>query len=276
MLLQALVSLGDALADAQASTRPAAPKVLLLDLERLPGRFSRDIWEPRDLQRLNYLHPDHWDEKPSTLCGSWLWYGQRRPGFVAAWEQPDDPWHVARTFRDLLHEADVVVTFNGRRADLKWLRTDWAAAQIPIPRPFKDVDLFLVARSAFSLEAKSLAYLCEFLGLPGKQGRYNADEAKAAALADGPERRRLVRYSKADSLIMRPVLDRLRPYVRGVNLGLYYLDDERRCPACGGTELTRDGWTTTTVTTFALYRCECGAVSRSKHRRHAVEQRGVV
>ena len=79
----------------------------------------------------------------------------------------------------------------------------------------------------------------------------------------------------AERLELWPI-DRLRPYVRGVNLGLYYLDDERRCPACGGTELTRDGWTTTTVTTFALYRCECGAVSRSKHRRHAVEQRAVV
>ena len=262
----------DDLAQRQQS---AGPRVLLFDLERLPGRFSRDIWEPRDLQRLNYLHPDQWDEKPSTLCGSWLWYGEKRPGFVGAWES-DDPWHVARTYRELMNEADVVVTFNGRRADLKWLRTDWAAAQIPIPRPFKDIDLFIVARQAFSLEAKSLRYLCDFLGVPSKDGAYNAAEAKAAAAADGPERRRLVRYSKGDSLIMRPVLDRLRPYVRGVNLGLYYLDDERRCPACGGTELTRDGWTTTTVTTFALYRCECGAVSRSKHRRHAVEQRSAL
>lgn len=257
-------------------TPPQAPRVLLFDLERLPGEYTADIWEPRDLARVNYLHPDRWTVKPSTLCGSWLWYHDKRPGFVAAWEQPDDPWHVARTFRELLHEADVAVTFNGRRADLKWLRTDWAAGQIPTPRPYKDVDLFLVARSAFSLESKSLRYLCDFLGVPNKAGHYDAAEAKAAAKADGPERRRLVRYSKADSVIMRAVLDRLRPYVRGVNLGLYYMDDANRCPACGSDSLTRDGWTYTTVTAYAAYRCDdCGAVSRSKHRKNAVAMRAV-
>lgn len=264
------------LADLAKRQPPAGPRVLLLDLERLPGEFTRDIWEPRDLKYLNYLHPDKWTVMPRTLCGSWLWYGEKRPGFVGAWENPDDPWHVARTFRELLNEADVAVGFNSRRADLPWLRKDWAEAQIPVPRPFKDIDLYRVAASALHLESKSLRHLCDFLGIPNKQGHYDAAEAKRAAAADGPERRRLIRYSKADSVIMAPVLDRLRPYVRGVNFGLYYLDDERRCPACGGTDLVRDGWTTTTVTTFALYRCDCGAVSRSKHRRHAVEQRSAL
>lgn len=260
---------------AQAS-RP--PKILLLDLERLPGSYTADIWEPRDLRRVNYLHPDRWSVKPSTLCGSWLWYGSKRPGFVAAWEQPDDPYHVARTYRELLSSADVAVTFNGRMADLRWLRQDWAQGRIPTPRPFKDIDLYLVARTAFALESKSLAYLCDFLGLPGKRGRYNADEAKAAAVADGPERRRLVRYSKADSVIMAPVLDRLRPFIRGgPNLGIPYLDDARRCPTCGADALRRDGWTYTGITAFAAYVCDaCGSWSRSKHRKHSVDMRGVV
>lgn len=274
-------------ADLDAILEPTvtAPRVLLFDLERLPGEVVFPVtWEPRDFKYVNYVNPmtepnesrPYFAKKASTLCGSWLWYGEKRPGFVAAWDNPADPWHVARTFRELLSEADVVVTFNGRRADLKWLRTDWAAAQIPTPRPFKDIDLFLVARSAFSLEARSLAYLCQFLGLPGKSGKYDAAEAKAAAAGDGPERRRLVRYSKADSVIMRPVLDRLRPYVRGVNLGLYYMDDENRCPACGSADLSRDGWTYTTVTAYAAYRCgDCGAVSRSKHRKNATAMRGI-
>lgn len=259
-----------------ADTKPSGPKVLLFDLERLPGEFTRDIWEPRDLKYVNYVHPSTWTVMPRTLCGSWLWYGQTRPGFVAAWENPDDPWHVARTFRELLNDADVVVTFNGRRADLPWLRKDWAEAQIPVPRPFKDIDLYRVAASALHLEAKSLRYLCDFLGIPNKQGAYNAHEAKIAAAQDGPERRRLVRYSKADSVIMAPVLDRLRPYVRGINLGLYHMDDERRCPACGSTDLTADGWAHTGVTAYAAYRCACGAVSRSANRKHAVTQRSVV
>jgi len=263
------------LADAFTASAPPAARVLLFDIERLPGSFTRDIWEPRDLKYVNYIHPTSWSTMPTTLCGSWVWYGERRPGFVAAWENPGDRFHVARRFRELLTEADVVVTFNGRRADLPWLRKDWVEAGIPTPRPFKDIDLYQVAKSALHLESASLAYLCAFLGLPGKQGRYSADEAKTAAATDGPARRRLIKYSKADSVIMAPVLDKLRPYIRGVNLGLYNMDDVARCPACGSDALTPDGWTSTTLTQYAAYRCECGAVSRSKHRKHSVTMRGV-
>jgi len=264
-------------ADLDAILTPSAPKILLFDLERLPGEYTADIWQPADLRRVNYLHPDRWTRKPTTLMASWLWYGQKQAHVVAAWENPDDPWHVARVMREQIHAADCLVTFNGRRADLKWLRQDWAQGQIVPPRPCKDIDLFVAARTAFALESRSLAYLCQFLGLPGKAGKYDAAEAKAAALADGPERRRLVRYSKQDSRMMVPVLDRMRPFLKhGPNLGIPYLDDELRCPVCGGSDLTRDGWATTDLTSFAAYQCACGAWSRSKHRRHSVRQRRVV
>lgn len=259
-----------------AAKSAKSPRILLFDLERLPGEYTADIWQPADLRRVNYLHPDRWSRKPTTLMASWMWYGERSAHVVAAWEAPDDPWHVARVMREQIHNADCLVTFNGRRADLKWLRQDWAQGQIVPPRPCKDIDLFVAARTAFALESRSLAYLCQFLGLPGKAGKYDAAEAKAAALADGPERRRLVRYSKQDSVAMGPVLDRMRPFLRhGPNLGIPFLDDAQRCPVCGSDAVTRDGWVDTDLTRFAAFVCECGAWSRSKHRRHSVVTRRV-
>lgn len=261
--------------DLAAAAKASRPRVLTLDLERLPGRFTRDIWEGRDLARVNYLHPDRWDELPSTLCASWKWHGQRAVGFVAAWEDPD-PFHVARTMWQVIDEADVVVTYNGRRADLKWLRQDWAQADLPATTPYRDVDLFLVARREFAFESKSLAHLCQRLGLPGKHGRYNADEARAAAAGDGPERRRLVRYNKQDSRITESVFDRLRPYVRGINFGLYREDEARCCPSCGHDILEPAGFATTAVTRFPTFRCAaCGSVSRGKHRAASVPLRQV-
>ena len=77
---------------------------------------------------------------------------------------------------------------------------------------------------------------------------------------------------------MRPVLDRLRPYLRGVNLGLPYLDETHRCPACGSPNLTRDqAWTYTATTAFPLYSCDdCTAWSRGVNRKHGVSRRAVV
>jgi len=241
------------------------PRILLFDLERLPGEYTADIWEPRDLQRINYLHPDRWTRRPSTLCGSWLWYGDKRPGFAAAWES-DDPHFVARRFAELIDTADVVVTYNGRKADLKWLRTDWLAADIPPPHA-RDIDLYAVARTAFSLESKSLRYLCDFLGVPTKAGHYDAAQAKAAAAGDEKAQRALRRYSVQDSVILAGVLDRLRPYITGINLGVFYADERDRCPSCGGDTLTPAGRVSTATGLYAAHRCTgCGTVARSPRR----------
>ena len=253
-----------------------APKILSLDLERLPGEVTLDVWEPRDFQRTNYVHPDRWSQLPRTLCASGQWYGAKGTLFVAAWEQPDDPWHVARTVWQWLDEAAIAVTFNGKRGDLKWLRTDWLTAGLPLPSPWRDVDLFVIARQQFAFESKSLAHLCQRLGLAGKEGKYDAAEAKAAMAGDGPERRRLIKYSRQDARLNFAVFDRLKPYLSGYNLGLYAADGTRCCPLCGSERLEPAGLAPTTVTLYTSWRCmDCQGLMRSTSRSAAVPMRGV-
>ena len=261
--------------EAQRPTGQAA-RILTIDLERLPGEVTLDVWEPRDFSRINYVHPDRWDKLPRTLCFSYRWYGSKKVEFVANWDNPDDPWHCARAAWDLFDQADIVVTFNGRRADCKWLKSDWAMAGLPQPAPWRDVDLFVIARSAFSFESKSLRHLCERLGLDNKDGHYNAGEAKRAEAGDLSARRRLTRYNKQDTRVTEMLLDRLRPWIKGVNLGAYHLDDEQRCPACGGTDLKAAGWYMANVQRYALFRCACGALARSNAVKHKTQLRGVV
>lgn len=235
-----------------------------------------DVWEPRDFSRINYVHPEKWSVYPRTLCASGQWLGAKGTLFVAAWEQPDDPWHVARTVWQWLDEADIAVGFNHKAADLRWLRTDWLQAGLPMPSPWRDCDLYVIARSAFSFESKSLQHLCERLGLPVKAGKYNATEAKAALLADGPERRRLVRYSRQDARLNLAVMERLRPYLYGMNFGLYAEDEARVCVNCGSDRLEPAGWAATAVTRYPSYRCQdCQSLMRGKHRSAAVPMRGV-
>jgi len=262
--------------DLADALKPVEARILSLDLERLPGEVTLDVWEPRDFRRVNYVHPERWSIYPRTLCASGQWYGQKGTLFVAAWEQPDDPWHVARTVWQWLDEADLAVGFNHKAADLKWLRTDWLQAGLPMPSPWRDVDLYLIARQAFAFESKSLQHLCTRLDLPVKAGKYNATEAKAALLDDGPERRRLVRYSRQDARLNFAVFDRLKPYLTGYNLGLYAEDEARVCVNCGGRNLQPAGWANTATRRFPSYRCsDCQTLMRGKHRSAAVPMRGI-
>ena len=262
--------------DLKSALEGTTPRGLTLDIERLPGEATLDIWEPRDMSRLNYLHPDRWSVLPRTLCMAWKWHGEKATHIVSAWEQPDDPWHVAREAWSLIDQADVVVTFNGNRADLKWLRSDWVMAGLPLPAPYRSCDLFVIARSQFSFESKSLAHLCERLELPGKAGKYDPAEAKAAMAGDEKAQRRLVKYNKQDVRITEACFDRLRPYLTGLNFGLFAADDTRCCINCGSENLEPAGWATTAVTRFPSYRCvDCQTLMRGKHRSAAVPMRGV-
>lgn len=262
------------LADALAA---AGPRILTIDLERLPGRVELEVWHPSDFKRVQYVHPDRWSELPRTVCLSYKWWDEKRAQFVAAWEAPDDPFHCAQEAWHLVDEADWVVTFNGINADLKWLRQDWAVADLPMPKPWRDIDLYRVARREFAFESKSLKHLCDRLGLPNKAGHYDSAVAAAAMNGDEVAQRKLKRYSLQDSRITEMVFDRLRPYVRGVNAGLYQEDGAIVCVSCGSDQLSAAGWATTAVTRYPAYRCDqCGSVMRGKHRSAAVPMRGVV
>lgn len=260
---------------ADAFAPPPGPRVLVIDLERLPGQVTLDVFDPR--QRSDYIHASRWDSYPSTLCFSWRWWGEKRTRFAATWRGDN----LAELSWDLYSEATHVVTFNGRKADNRWARDDWLLAGLPEPVPWRDIDLYLIARSQFAFEAKSLDFLAHRLGLEGKRGHYDPVQARAAAGGDVKAQRALERYNRQDVAVTLAVFERLLPLAKfpGVNLGLWAADmAEHRCPKCGHDEFDIESqWAGTPQTLYALYRCRnCHGLARSANRKHATPMRGVV
>lgn len=255
---------------ALADRAPRGPRILTIDLERLPGRLpERDIWEPRDLKYVNYIHPETWVELPSTLCFAWKWYGERAVHFASAWDGDD----LASISWDLFNEADAVVTYNGNRADIRWLKGDWVTADLVPPSPFKSIDLYVVGRREFAFESKSLRHLCERLGVENKSGHYSIADARAAMAGDEKAQRRMRRYNQQDVRVTEGLLDRLGSFVKEHPHYGVYTGTERCCWRCGSENLTQQGFTGTPLTMYALLQCECGAFSRLNHRKHNVTTR---
>lgn len=253
-----------------ADRQPRGPRILTIDLERQPGRLpERDIWEPRDLKYVNYIHPDTWVELPSTICFAWSWNGGPVK-FAAAWNGDD----LNAISWDLFNEATGVLTFNGKRADEKWLKQDWAMAGMVPPSPWKSIDLYVTARREFAFESKSLRHLCSRLGVENKDGHYSIADARAAMAGDVKAQRRLSRYNRQDVRALWSAAEALGPWVKewphaGVSNGL-----ERCCWRCGSEDLRQDGFTPTSLTLYALLQCsDCGAWSRLNHRKHGVTAR---
>lgn len=259
------MSVADVEAHLKRIVKPNAAKILTIDIERLPG-LAR-VWQPRT----KYVPPQSFVEWPRLLCFAARWYGKKRPIFEAEWIDRDRM--IERSW-ELYNEADIVVTFNGRRFDNKHLRSDWLLAGMPPPAPWKDIDLFVVARQ-FGFESKSLDSLTRRLGRGGKALHYNADLAFAAVEGDREAQRLLREYNVGDVELTDWLADRLRPWT-STHPHIGTAGDEKRCNACGSENLTLlKSRYRAVVMDYALYRCECGALVRGGWVARVANTRGV-
>lgn len=267
----------------------AGPRVLVVDLERLIGVLKpRKAWHPRDAKYTNYYRDGDWARWPSTLTASWQWLGEKRIHFAGSWEgegkhthvRDDGPncvacrEHMAAVTWSLYDEADIVVTFNGRKADNAWCFDDWAETGLMRPKPWKDADLYVAARQRFDFEYKSLAHLCKRLGIPGKTDKYDPERAENAYMGDPKAQAYLKRYNGGDIVATREALRRLQGFVRfpGLNWSVFFGDEAFRCSHCGHDQLDPDGWSAKAQNQYAQYRCRaCGGLtdttSRKSHSR---------
>jgi hypothetical protein len=242
-------------------------RVLTLDIERLPGLAP--VWD----QKTNYIPAASWRRLPSLLCFAANWYGRRDVMFSSVWA--DGREGMAQAAWDMLDKADVIVTFNGKRFDLPHLKGEFATLGMPPPSPWRNVDLYQIARPLFGYESKSLAHLCLRLGVPGKRGRYDLAQAEAAVSGDIRAQAALTRYNKADVRATKAAYDAMRPWITN-HPHIGQSTETLTCPSCGSTDLEPNGSYRAMVMEYAAYRCRhCKANVRAGHVRRVARTRGV-
>jgi hypothetical protein len=250
---------------------PNESKILILDIERLPG-LAR-VWEPKT----RYIAPRSFVEWPRLLCWAARWYGEKEFQFAAEWDEDKSAmltriWHAYDT-------ADVVCTFNGIAFDNKHLRSEWLMAGLKPPRPWKDVDLYRVVKQ-YGFESKSLDSVTRRLGRGGKAMHYDADTAYAAAGGNIRAQNRLRRYNQGDVELTEWLYDRLRGWISTHPfIGEHGPDegDDARCNQCGSTKLVRQpSKYRAVVVDYNLYRCSgCGGLCRGGWHSRTSSTRGV-
>lgn len=246
--------------------RQKQAKILTVDIERKMGICR--AWQPRT----DYIPPRDWIQWPSLLCVAFKWLGSK-PEFVSVWD--DGREAMAKRVWDAYDAADAVITFNGLRFDNRHMRSEWLELGMPAPRPWKDIDLFAEARRSLGFESKSLDQLCQRLGVPGKTGKYDADEADAAADGDVNAQGRLRRYNIGDIRATEALYLRMLGWLPAHPV-LGEDTDEMVCCQCGSTELQPNGWYRAVVLDYALYRCShCQANVRSGHSKRVARTRNV-
>jgi hypothetical protein len=241
-------------------------KILILDVERLPGITKQFWWDRGDLKN-RYIHYETVERLPRTTIVCAKWYDSPEVIRLAEWDKGGRKKFLKRVHA-LLCQADIVVGHFITGADLPWLANDLhvEAGLDPIP-PFKTIDTLKVIRKVFGVGSpfKSLDAFCKIAGLQGKTDSYDPKAMERAVTEKSqPDRDRLTEYCAADCIATQGLLDFLTPHLP--NPPALFVDGKdklRTCHRCGGDTEDIPRRYVANVLTYSMRRCTvCKGYSR--------------
>lgn len=247
-------------------------RILILDVERLPGITQQSWWDRGDLQR-RYIHHETVIREPRTTIACAKWYDQPDVIRLAEWDKGGRGTFLKRVHA-LMAEADIIVGHNLDRADVPWLKGDLYWPRIghahrpnlrPLP-PFKTVDTLKVLRREFGSGApfKSLDAVLKILGHPGKTGTYDRDAMERAAAGSVEDQERLTDYCAGDVVATQWLYDWERPHIK--NHPALFVDGQSKlmtCNRCGHETKDVTRRYVANVLTYSMRRCtNCKGYSR--------------
>ena len=241
-------------------------KILILDVERLPG-ITRQFWWDRGDLKNRYIHYETVERQPRTTVVCAKWYHDPDVIEMAEWDKGGRPKFLKRVHR-LMSEADIIVGHYISGADLPWLANDMhVEANLPPLPPFKVVDTLKVIRKVFGSGApfKSLDAFAQIVGIEAKTDRYDARAMERAVTEKSqPDRERLVAYCAGDVVATQGLYDWLRPHI-STHPALFVdgKDTMTVCHRCGHDTVPIPKRYVANVLTYSMRRCtHCGGHSR--------------
>ena len=242
-------------------------KILTIDIETRPSlAYIWSLWDTfTPLERLI--------EQGEMISFAAKWYGKKPVEFYSVFH--DGQESMLKAAWDLVHEADVIVHYNGRKFDYPHLRTEWLLHDVDSddqwgsPSPVRQVDLLQVAKT-FKFASNKLDHIAKELKLGGKV-KHTGFQLWIDCMANDPDAWELMKkYNKHDVVLTEQLYTRLRGWITSghPNVGLFKDGDvareETQCEVCGSTSYQKRGEVPTNTALYQQYRCnDCGHWFRS-------------
>lgn len=219
-----------------------------------------DLWQPlMDIGKIK--------EPTRLLCFSAKWLGDPNRETVF-WSLLDGRETMVRAAHVLLDEADVVMTWNGRKFDIPHLNREFLEAGLKPPAPYKQIDLYEVVKRQFRFPSNKLQYVSTALGFKGKVGHEGLRLWLKCMDGDPAAWKRMERYNRQDVILLEGLYGKLQPWIPGhPSWAAWQGQDVQVCPACSSSKLQARGYAYTLQSVYRRYQCQdCGKWSRATKR----------
>lgn len=228
-------------------------RVLALDIETAPAIVATfSLFKP-------IIGHGQIIEPGRILCFSAQWEDEK----VTRFHSERDGYGVMLDhLHTLLDQADVVVTYNGKKFDIPWITGELIIAGYTPPSPYKQVDLYQVIRSNARLLSNKLDYVAKRLLDERKVSHQGFQLWLDCMAGDDKAWKTMEKYAKKDTALLIPLYRKLRPWIKvGPNAALY--NGTNGCPRCGHEKLLKRGFQPTANCFYQRFQCKsCGAWSR--------------
>lgn len=246
--------------------RGRSARILLLDIETSLMKFYG--FSPK----VEYIPHEALIQDWSILCwgAKWLFEPEIFGEVVTPYESMDrKDGRILGEMWELINQADICVTQNGIRFDLKKLYSRFILNGFNPPSHFLNVDTLVVARDVFGFSYNRLDFLGEKFGI-GKKTDMEFEDWIHCSEGSQEHLTKMFDYCKRDvSPLLEDVYLHMLPWIKNhPNLNLFTNHDRDVCPHCESEDIK---WGERYITPQGLwegFRCQsCGALGRGTNKK---------
>ncbi len=238
--------------------RKTNPRILFLDIETAPMLgFVWSLWDNN--VALNQIHKD-WH----LLSWAAKWKGSKEIMYM---DQSDvanieDDSELCRGMWKLLDEADIIVTQNGKKFDVKKLNARFIHWNMQPPSSYRHIDTLEIAKSKFGFTSNKLEYLASKLTTKKKmtQRKFSGFELWRECLNGNPKAwAEMSQYNKQDIITLEALYNRLAPWSSVIQFNVYSDTPDNTCN-CGSDKWKASGFHYSNRGKYKRFKCvSCGS-----------------
>ena len=239
-------------------------KVLIFDIETAPLLVHVwGLWENN--VALNQIISD-WH----VLSWSAKWWGSPENEVMYMDQRNarniEDDRAILQEIWELLDEADVVITQNGKSFDQRKLQARFLLNKFKPNSSYKHIDVKVIAQKLFGFTSHKLEYMTDKICNKHKKlkhKKFPGHELWTECLKGNIDAwKEMELYNKNDVLALEELFNNLSPWDNSINLNLY--TDSNVCK-CGSVDHMKNGFYYTSVGKYQRYKCKkCGSESRDR------------
>lgn len=225
------------------------PKILVIDIETRPtlAYVWRTFKENISVEQI--VDPG------GIICFGAMWLGEKEVMFHSDWQ--DGHKAMLEKARELLQEADGVITYNGDKFDLPYLNGEFLVNGLKPIRPVTSIDLYKTIQYKMRFVSNRLIFVSDLLKIGHKVQHEGFMLWRKVMEGQEASQKKMERYCKMDVRLTARLYNKIKGFI--VNHPFMGDIGTTACPTCHSTKTKKDGVRRTQYFLVQQHKCNsCG------------------